>query len=483
MPPLIRRRPLLERIKAYLNPLDFLLWLSEELDSSDWEQWEKEWALPVGIALNVLFLVARANSQKSSRAHDDVFGDEGGVSYVAWLVCGILDQKGSFLAYYMLTDISVLQASFIVHALALLSISNALYAFCRTRPYRLFEVPIENVPSTPSAKRVQVNSSPMASTPLRFISDVLSASSAEKRAHPDAHRDVWQLSVWDPHPISIRLFCLFSPGHILVYWLFLPTLSSDPRPSVTIVTTIFLALLLTAQMSALSASYSQQAKDSALVHKEVLNEYDTKFVHPRTDPDVRDVATQFSQADHFIPHKDEKYNVVETYAPSTTQHTFKTRPNPNYIHHVDPDYRVKNLPQVTPRTSLSTPQVTSTGSIQRTTDIQTPSYPVDTFTPINKKSGAIHQPQFRPPSGTGDGGSLGVYSHAQSPLRKSATPYLDWRQSSAYRDPDSAHSPRKTPSSPLKRSSVAGDMSSILSSSRRARLADGLSPRRESGRF
>lgn len=92
MPPLIRRRPLLERIKAYLNPLDFLLWLSEELDSSDWEQWEKEWALPVGIALNVLFLVARANSQKSSRAHDDVFGDEGGVSYVAWLVCTILDQ-------------------------------------------------------------------------------------------------------------------------------------------------------------------------------------------------------------------------------------------------------------------------------------------------------------------------------------------------------------------------------------------------------
>ncbi|GBF66164.1 meiotically up-regulated gene protein [Trichophyton mentagrophytes] len=391
MPPLIRRRPLLERIKAYLNPLDFLLWLSEELDSSDWEQWEKEWALPVGIALNVLFLVARANSQKSSRAHDDVFGDEGGVSYVAWL------------------------ASFIVHALALLSISNALYAFCRTRPYRLFEVPIEKTPSTPSAKRVQVNSSPMSSTPLRFISDVLSASSAEKRAHPDARRDVWQLSVWDPHPISIRLFCLFSPGHILVYWLFLPTLSSDPRPSVTIVTTIFLALLLTAQMSTLSASYSQQAKDSALVHKEVLNEYDTKFVHPRTDPDVRDVATQFSQADHFIPHKDEKYNVVETYAPSTTQHTFKTRPNPNYIHHVDPDYRVKNRPHVTPRTSLSTPQVTSSGSIQRTTDIQTPSYTMDTFTPIKKRSGAIRQPQFRPPSGTGDGGSLGSQEIPKQP--------------------------------------------------------------------
>ncbi|EFQ99926.1 hypothetical protein MGYG_02933 [Nannizzia gypsea CBS 118893] len=456
MPPLIRRRPLLERIKAYLNPLDFLLWLSEELDSSDWEQWEKEWALPVGIALNVLFLVARANSQKGSRAHDDVFGDDGGVSYVAWL------------------------ASFIVHSLALLSISNALYAFCRTRPYRLFEVPIDNVPSTPSAKRVQVNSSPMSSTPLRFISNVLSATSAEKRAHPDAHRDVWQVSVWDPHPLSIRLFCLFSPGHILVYWLFLPTLSSDPRPSVTIVTTIFLALLLTAQMSTLSASYSQQAKDSALVHKQVLNEYDTKFVHPRTNPDVRDVATQFTEADSYIQHKDEKYNVVETYAPTTTQQTFKTRPNPNYIHHVDPDYRVKKRAQVTPRASLSTPRIRSTGSIQRTTDKQTP-YAADAFSPIAKQS--IRQPQFRPTTGTGDGGSLGIYSHAQSPIRKAATPHFDRRQSSAYRDSEGSHSPRKPPSSPLKRSSVAGDMNSMLTSSRRAQLANEHTPRRESGRF
>ncbi|EEQ29405.1 hypothetical protein McanMca71_004297 [Microsporum canis] len=459
MPPLIRRRPLLERIKAYLNPLDFLLWLSEELDSSDWDQWEKEWALPVGIALNFLFLVARANSQKGSRAHDDIFGDDRGGSYISWL------------------------ASFVVHALALLSISNALYAFCRKRPYRLFEVPIDNVPSTPSAKRVQVNSSPAASTPLRFISNVLSVSSAENRAHPDAHRDVWQVSVWDPHPLAIRLFCLFSPGHILVYWLFLPTLSTDPRPSVTIVTTIFLAVLLTAQMSALSASYSQQAKDSALVHKEVLNEYDIKFVHPRTEPDMRDVATQFSEAHSYIQHKDEKYNVVETHTPTASQHAFKIRPNPNYVHHVNPDYRIKKRSQVTPRASLSTPRITSTGSIQRVSDTQTPPHATDVFSPITKQSGAMRQPQFRPTSGTGDGGSLGVYSHAQSPLRKATTPHFDRRQSSTYRGSDDTRSPRQIPSSPIKRSSVAGDMNSMLSSHRRARLANDLTPRRESGRF
>ena len=85
MPPrLIRRQPLAERIKAYLNPLDFLLWLSEELESSDWDQWQKNWAIPIGIGLNVIFLIARANSgNKTQRRGDDVFGDA--TEYTGWM--------------------------------------------------------------------------------------------------------------------------------------------------------------------------------------------------------------------------------------------------------------------------------------------------------------------------------------------------------------------------------------------------------------
>lgn len=87
MPRLVRRRPLTERIKSYLNPLDFLLWLSEEIDTNDWDQFEKDWALPLGVLLNVVFLIARANSRpNSSRASDDVFGDDGGAPWLSWLV-------------------------------------------------------------------------------------------------------------------------------------------------------------------------------------------------------------------------------------------------------------------------------------------------------------------------------------------------------------------------------------------------------------
>ena len=83
-PRLIRRRPLVERIKAYLNPLDFLLWLSEELDSNDWDKWNKDWANPIGLLLNMVFLVARANSAHStSKGRDDVFGDD--IVYTPWM--------------------------------------------------------------------------------------------------------------------------------------------------------------------------------------------------------------------------------------------------------------------------------------------------------------------------------------------------------------------------------------------------------------
>ena len=88
MPRLVRRQPILERIKSALSPLDFLLWLSEEIESSDWDQLEKNWAAPLGFGLNFVFLIARTNcAPRSNRTYDDVFGDDSnGVSLTSWFV-------------------------------------------------------------------------------------------------------------------------------------------------------------------------------------------------------------------------------------------------------------------------------------------------------------------------------------------------------------------------------------------------------------
>ena len=84
---LIRRQPLIERIKAYLDPWDFLLWLSEKLDSGDWDEWQKDWATPAGLGLNFVMLVARANSGSRTSRVDDVFGDvDTSSGWLGWLV-------------------------------------------------------------------------------------------------------------------------------------------------------------------------------------------------------------------------------------------------------------------------------------------------------------------------------------------------------------------------------------------------------------
>lgn len=355
-----------------------------------------------------------------------------------------------------------------VHLLTLLSTLNAFYTFWRKRHYRLFESSVDTVPSTPSAHRVRIDSSPLSSSPLRFLASIITASSAESRAHPDAERDVWELAVWDPLPVCLRLFCYFSPGHVLVYWLFLPTLPSDPRPSTTIVTTIIIGVLLSFQLSSLTSSFSQQSKDAALIHKEVLNEYDTKYVHPRTQPVMRDVGTQFTEQASYNPTRDEKYNTVDTYRPAVViNRGFKTNPNPNYAKHLGQEARP-------PSSRLSSAE-----------PVFTPAHQRDASSPVRPNT-AIRQPQFRAslgPSG-GDGGSLGVYSHAQSPLRKSASTNFDARgpaYTNDYTRDRTSMSPEKRPSSPLKRSSVPGGGFGALAAQQRF---GHLRPsRRESGRF
>lgn len=341
----------------------------------------------------------------------------------------------------------------------------------------MFEASIDKIPSTRSVQRVRVNSSPASPSPWRLLSSLLSGETAESRRHPDPTRDVWELSIWDPFPLSLRVFCLFSPGHVLVYWLFLPTLMSDPRPSVTMATTVILTLLLSVQLQFVSSAFSQQAKDSLILHKEVLNEYDTKFVLPKTHPLMRDVGVQFTDENTRHHGSDKIHNSVETYTPiHVINRGFKTSPNPNYMGHVDPDGASKESSSPSRRQSFASPSVSIAQSYMKTPSHNSETSPGLVNTPFV----SMRQPQFKLPTSTGDGGSLGVYSHANSPLRKSASVNFTPGGSSHVAG---SLSPMKRQSSPLKRTSTPGGMSTPAATQRWGHLADLQSQRRESGRF
>lgn len=359
-----------------------------------------------------------------------------------------------------------------IQLLTLVCFTNALYVFFRLRSYRLFEQPVDIAPGTRSAHRVRVDSSPASSSPLRYLQNVITSTTASARAYPDAEREVWEINVWDPKPFNLSIFTLFSPGHVLVYWLLLPPTKMDARPSVTVATTIAFAALLSLQLWLLQSSFTQQAKDSVIVHGEVMNEYDTKFVRPNLNRPVRDVGIQTRESAMTPRGTKTKTREVDIYTPTTiVKRGFKVNPNTNYARQYDPDNLAarpsssrRESSGFSPQPAVESPTPAGyTNSYTQSALSRSTTAGTGVSAPSPLKS---HHERLRERSPIkGDGGSLGIYSHAASPLRKAAS------SNQLLRGQESRASGLSTP---LKRTSTPGTGGSSLEEIRR---------RRETGRF
>lgn len=315
-----------------------------------------------------------------------------------------------------------------------------------------------------------MDSSPISSSPLRYLQNILASSTAESRAYPDPKREVWEVSVWDPKPLNLTIFTLFSPGHLLLYFSLLPPATLDPRPSVTVFTSLAFGALLSMQLILLKSSFSQQAKDSALVHGEVMNEYDTKFVRPSLNRPVRDVGIQTRES--AMTPRGTKTREVDVYTPTTiVNRGFRTNPNPNYANQYDPHHFSTPEEGAARRSSRDQPRTASTPNLATPNNGYVSSYTsmngrqstgggtADFSSPLKP-----HHERLRERSPVkGDGGNMGVYSHANSPLRKSTSQFQLRNER-----------PEARAGSPLKRTSMASGEG--LGGTDRAR-------RRETGRF
>lgn len=481
MPRLVRRAPLSERIKAYTDPSDWLIWISEELNGNDWDEFAQSYAVYIGFACNFLFVIAQANSRASSSDNDDIFSEATGPGWISWFM------------------------SLLVLILSGTAFGNAWLVWSKRRYYRLFEQSVDVSPATPSAQRVRVDSSPAGMSPMGYIRKAIARNSAAARAHPDSQRDVWEVAVWDPNPLCLQLFCLFSPLHVVLYYLNLPVTDQDSTPSVKVTITVLIGSVLSLQLWWLRSAFTQQIKDNAIINRQVLHEYDNKFVHPALQKPCRDVGIQTisrkRNRDSSVGVKgssDDLASEVVTYTPTTViNRTFRTNPNVNYASQYDPDNlgastsaarSIQHTPSVRP--SYQTSQYTST-STATGADFSSPIRQSNTPNPFRQA------PAF-PRTGTGDGGSLGVYSHAASPLRKSSSLNLlrdqDSRGGSASRGRESLGgagerrqaSPTKREGSPLKRTSMPSGDRPLGQADRLGRSSGygGLGiGRRESGRF
>lgn len=474
MPALIRSRPLTERLAAFFNPQDLLLWLAEELHDHVLDEKLQPWSRTIGITCNVVFVVCRAMADTSADAYgqDDIFGDDRR-GYkgrgVQWLVC---------LLYMNLYRADLLlKASLISYALALLAVANAIQTFVRTRKYRLFEARKDDAPSTPSARRVPVTSSPLTASPMRFLASRFLAPDHTDSNDLDQDKDVWEVSVWDPRKLNLDLFTLFSPGHALVYWMLLPANAGNARPSLTILLALTIATLLSAHIGMLISMFVQQATDTRLISKEVMNEYNAKFVHPTINRPVRDVGTQTHES---ATGPRSRTALVDLYTPTThIKRSFETNPNPAYTSQLGGGDMggVPRLPRsATTSALLQTPVHQQAGRRMQTSSQQTAGHTMGSlrFGQSDRPRNDLNSPL------KGNGGSLGVYSHAASPLKKAA--------SASHLRPDALHNSAARTGSPLRNltpghtnssASGPGSRSSDLLGDRFDKLRD----RRVTGRF
>lgn len=262
--------------------------------------------------------------------------------------------------------------------------------------------------------------------------------------------------MWDPKPFHLTLFTLFSPGHILLYYSLLPPAPMDPQPSVSLVKAIIFGSLISVQLGFLRTAFTQQAKDSTLVQGQVMNEYDTKFVRPSLQKSVRDVGTQTRES--AMTPRGTRTREVDVYTPTTiVNRGFRTNPNPNYARQFDPD-DLRSQPETRrtsdfgiPRSATTPSLITPSNAYTQTNGYMNSAYSrQSTGGPDYSSPLKPHHERLRERTPVkGDGGSLGVYSHAASPLKKAAcSSHLTARA-------DGVSTGRT--GSPLKRISTPGD--------------------------
>ncbi|KAK6531776.1 hypothetical protein TWF694_002945 [Orbilia ellipsospora] len=327
---LVRRQTFGQRISSFLNPLDNLLSISLLFETYDWEGLGEAIAAPVGVALNIVMMITRANSNINSGwtrsspleevlrdPNEDYSRHHGGGGALGWFM------------------------SIISTLLFVFSVGNTIYTLNRTRPYRTFEASLQNEPPTPSARRVRVASSPNESSPARILKGLF--PNLPYATTPPIHDgitedEVWEIAKWDYAKFNLAMSTYFSPLHCLTVFLLLPY---TPPPSgglfsdmpttaystsrMTVLRDIFcINMAVTVYLFLYFKAFQTQNKDDKYINSQVMSEYNKKFVNPRVHTSMRDCGTSTDKGGYAVP------------SPAEFKPGFKIHPNPLYERHTVP---------------------------------------------------------------------------------------------------------------------------------------------------
>jgi hypothetical protein len=311
--PFIRRESVWSKIQSW--PFDTLLWVNEVVSSTPWDDYAESVAVPAGYGLTIVYTVlvrALAYYSTSDRRSANPLFQANHYDYerlraraTHTLLLGDEAGNSSSLALSHYLGFVVYGFRLLTLAIYVLAAVNTGYLLASHRNYTLFYSLIDTQPKSSSARKVTLSNDGPTSTWDRILHMLYKRTASLRRSQIDAatsdtltytdsdyddttldeinliEKEMWELSVWVPSKFRLALASTLSPVLLAILY----TLTELPYWKVLVV-----ALGFSASLQYLSTKFAVLVQDKQVLYQEMFEEYNSKFVKPKTNILKKDVV-------------------------------------------------------------------------------------------------------------------------------------------------------------------------------------------------
>ncbi|ABN65846.2 predicted protein [Scheffersomyces stipitis CBS 6054] len=296
---LIRRQSIFSKIKSY--PFDFYLYINEVALSIEWDEYIWTIAMPLGVLLTMTSFVIQAvlnyYNSINSKSNNALFSSDY-YKYERLKSSMLSGNRRSLIASEEkhITTSFVWFLNTVSTAIIVISLVNTFQIFSARRSYGLLYC--KRKPASSSVLKSSLQSISVLMKVLEYISEHFFQVS-EDTTHIEEEDDdeeninedeIWQLNVWDPSKFSLYVFMTLNPVNLLL----IHNLTSIASTS-SMLFGIGSIASISATFYFVISRFLDLINDKQILYQEMFQEYNNKFVKPKTNILKKDLMIDATQ--------------------------------------------------------------------------------------------------------------------------------------------------------------------------------------------
>lgn len=268
-------------------PFDILLYLNELRESVDWDEYALSIGLPLGASLVAVSFVCKSiviyYNSITTKSCNLVF-DSGYYEYEHLKKAFLSNKHNDFFSTEFTDATPITKAlvqilNLILSLIVAICLLNTYNMITRKRPYHLLYC--EKKPKSLSIVRVSLSAASQLTNLLIFAFNWVFRKSDQDKADEDNSDQVWQLNMWDPSTFSLYFFIGLNPVNLFLVH------SINYGSSLVVIPLIVAVSVI---LHFFIHDFRGLIQDKQIIYQEVLNEYNNKFVKPKTSKLSKDVV-------------------------------------------------------------------------------------------------------------------------------------------------------------------------------------------------